>query len=628
VSAGGTGGEAIVGQACAAPNGSCSLEANLAIDESEFGAGAHEVKVIVTDNAGNQSRRFFNPGDDWLPPETAISGSLVEDDVVGGHTGLTTHAEDAGSGVSGMSIYLDDRLLERFVNPCLTGACSLDHTSDIDLSQGSAGTHRLTVVVEDALGNKTREKRSIVLDPIPPVVTVSGPLLTAADVVMPATSTGYLDADIQADDNQSLEGSGVATISVWLDGQQVQNHLEACPAMCPLSATTPYRYYRRAIPAVATGFPPPPQTLKFVATDHAGNVGTKVIHVDVQPLNLALSGDLPERSDYAPAAEDNEQADGAPVYDDEAPTMTLRGFGSARGVQTLTVAVDGVPHSTWSQSCGEAAYCPMTRTFTFYPGDVTTGNHLVTATATDFENHETSQSFHIAVEQVDQAAQDAASELEDDPSDPESRSGGPPGAPAGDYLSCTDADEAPNFDLATPGTDAAGYNGSHIIRRCDPPEDSPSQALTRSRSVGADPESEDSDVRANYVSYWYGSCDLADSSGSDEGCAAPIEVQVWPACERSLDSYKLPGDEVYPRTERPPINGVPTFLFDQGTRLEMYSGDATIVIFGDDPDRVVEAAHELKLAPAGTVPGEAPAESSEALPPPATGALSGEAVCS
>src|SRR5215218_1771870 len=37
-------------------------------------------------------------------------------------------------------------------------------------------------------------------------------------------------------------------------------------------------------------------------------------------------------------------------------------------------------------------------------------------------------------------------------------------------------------------------------------------------------------VRADYVGFIYGDCVAIDESG----CAPPLEIQVWPACERSL----------------------------------------------------------------------------------------------
>lgn len=52
-----------------------------------------------------------------------------------------------------------------------------------------------------------------------------------------------------------------------------------------------------------------------------------------------------------------------------------------------------------------------------------------------------------------------------------------------------------------------------LIRRCDAPYACES-------------------VRANYVSYIYGSCDVdPDIDGS--ACVPPVEIQTWPACERS-----------------------------------------------------------------------------------------------
>lgn len=40
--------------------------------------------------------------------------------------------------------------------------------------------------------------------------------------------------------------------------------------------------------------------------------------------------------------------------------------------------------------------------------------------------------------------------------------------------------------------------------------------------------------RANFASLIYGDCEAS----SDAGCAPPLEIQTWPACERNAGTYE------------------------------------------------------------------------------------------
>jgi hypothetical protein len=205
--------------------------------------------------------------------------------------------------------------------------------------------------------------------------------------------------------------------------------------------------------------------------------------------------------------------------------------------------------------------------------------------------------------------------------------GTPSSADSPAYLMCTDPQEPANFDQVTPGTEAAGFQLSDVNRRCDQPDPDSDRIAARSTAsdpTPPDPVTDPGDVRADYVNYIYGDCQIP--AGAD-ACSPPVEVQVWPICERTLASYQLSPDEGYAHTELPPINGVPAFLFDAGTRLEMYTGDSTVVIFAPDAELAEEVAHELKLAPAQATPAQAPSESNAALPAPAPGGLNGNFEC-
>jgi hypothetical protein len=100
-------------------------------------------------------------------------------------------------------------------------------------------------------------------------------------------------------------------------------------------------------------------------------------------------------------------------------------------------------------------------------------------------------------------------------------------------------------------------------------------------------DSPDAPVRANYVDFIYGTCEPPEGEG---GCAPPLSVQVWAACERNPMVY---GPEV--AREGPlDVRGVPAYFFEGGRRLELSTGTATVVIFAASRDEALAAANALE----------------------------------
>jgi hypothetical protein len=124
-------------------------------------------------------------------------------------------------------------------------------------------------------------------------------------------------------------------------------------------------------------------------------------------------------------------------------------------------------------------------------------------------------------------------------------------------------------------------------------------------------------VRTNTSEVLYGDCDP-----SDGGCALPLEIQTSPACDRSFADYDfLPG--LFPRPPIGRLRGVPSARFEGGTRLELYTGDVTVVVFADAPGRAARAAAALASTP------ESPLRLASGSPLPAAveGHLRGSLVC-
>jgi hypothetical protein len=116
------------------------------------------------------------------------------------------------------------------------------------------------------------------------------------------------------------------------------------------------------------------------------------------------------------------------------------------------------------------------------------------------------------------------------------------------------------------------------------------------------------------VSFIYGECLVPEGEG---GCAPPVSVQVWPACFRNPSLYRAP--PLGPPFERTSVRGVPAEVFEDGTRMELHTGKATVVIFGGRrgvPD-IAQALRGVNV----------PVSAGEVLPPPAAGVMSGELRC-
>jgi len=120
---------------------------------------------------------------------------------------------------------------------------------------------------------------------------------------------------------------------------------------------------------------------------------------------------------------------------------------------------------------------------------------------------------------------------------------------------------------------------------------------------------------AEFVSFVYGDC----AAGGDAGCAPPAEIQVWPACRRSLALYG-PGEVDGVAPEPVVLRGVGGALFDEGTRLELETRGATVVVFGDSHARVLRIAKALRALD-GSVRAGAP------LPPAARPGIGGATDC-
>lgn len=126
--------------------------------------------------------------------------------------------------------------------------------------------------------------------------------------------------------------------------------------------------------------------------------------------------------------------------------------------------------------------------------------------------------------------------------------------------------------------------------------------------------------RLNLVSFVYGFCVPhygSDAEGDESaGCSLPLEIQVWPACERNQNMY----DEE-DRGEAMTVRGVPAWFHEDDTRLELRTGTVTVAIFGNSRGEVLRAAEQLRAENWQVYPSPDPPAP---LPPPELLSCAGE----
>jgi hypothetical protein len=129
----------------------------------------------------------------------------------------------------------------------------------------------------------------------------------------------------------------------------------------------------------------------------------------------------------------------------------------------------------------------------------------------------------------------------------------------------------------------------------------------------------DEPVRGNYISYLYGDCEPP----TDGGCPYPLEVQTAPACEWNPSVFSP-----HLHRESLRVRGVPAAYLSQQKQLQLYTGDATVDIYGHDKEQILDAAESLRSVPEDQRPEKQPVRGPGVdLPAPARGAIEDELPC-
>lgn len=166
---------------------------------------------------------------------------------------------------------------------------------------------------------------------------------------------------------------------------------------------------------------------------------------------------------------------------------------------------------------------------------------------------------------------------------------------------CESDREATSFDRYSLGEEFEGLKLRHSSYDCDPRVDA--HAVAR---IDAD-------------TYVYGDCD----PGPD-ACAPPLSVQSWPACERNPALYTEGPEGQMAEANDLTVRGVPAKLFDDGSRLELYTDETTVVVFAPGANRDLLLGAAKRLTPAHGSKGSAPGHD---LPQPAEGLMRGKLAC-
>jgi hypothetical protein len=177
-------------------------------------------------------------------------------------------------------------------------------------------------------------------------------------------------------------------------------------------------------------------------------------------------------------------------------------------------------------------------------------------------------------------------------------------------LPCTEPQDPINFEIFSAGPEVAGLPLNATVRRCD-------------TAAPAD------EAPANRITYIYGSCEPSEGEG---GCAPPLEVQTWPACQRSKAGYTFEGEPLpYRRISNHGGAEVVEFNFELESRIEVYTKSSTVVIFADSRELALQAVALLNPQEKGAPPAMNGAElrgpPPETLGAPREGATQGKLQC-
>ncbi len=226
---------------------------NFSWNSLALGDGQHTVTAIAKDGAGNTATSTAvtfttdntNPGVSITAPSDGSTASGV--------TAISADTSDT-NGIAGVQFKIDGANLGAEIT-------ASPYTYNWDTATASNGTHTITAVARDAIGNTSSSSVSVTVsnapkpDTTPPTVTITSP---AANATVSGTNVQLIAS---ATDNVSVD-----TVYFQVDGVSYG-------AVC---TATPYQ-----ISWDSTAYSNGPHTISAVATDTSGNTANTSIIVNV-----------------------------------------------------------------------------------------------------------------------------------------------------------------------------------------------------------------------------------------------------------------------------------------------------------------------------------------------------------
>jgi len=268
----------------ACPSGSCNANHTFSVDPSALSLGDHTLTVKATDFAGNQTQSdpytfTYNPE----TPTVSKTGPASQDGAIlrTGQRSFSINATEPNSGqmdnfgIASASLTIDGTEFQTLDEPCAAVACDLTGSYELDEANLADGLHQLSLQTLDAAGNTANSNWTVFTDATPPTLSDSGTLKDAAGSATPGSSYNlHVDA---TDGSSSQPGSGVKSVSVTVDGQQVAQRSNAdCPGRsCPSSLDYTYQPSQFAQNQR--------HAIDVEVTDFAGNTTPDYFYVNPQP---------------------------------------------------------------------------------------------------------------------------------------------------------------------------------------------------------------------------------------------------------------------------------------------------------------------------------------------------------
>lgn len=225
--------------------GGCDRTLQASLDTGALGAGEHQLRVVVTDEAGNAHVTEWEIEVDVEGPEVDLGGALWLERATplpsNESRGLMAAATDGAAGATSLEILIDSTLIGTASDQCPTGGCSLSHGVNIAGAALDSGAHSVEVTARDAVGNETHVEFDIEVADVSgdgfPNITLGGALvgLNGAPV-----HGGTYSLDVAASPGGNTPGHGVVDLRVTPSEGPERRWTQSCAASCGMAREFPF----------------------------------------------------------------------------------------------------------------------------------------------------------------------------------------------------------------------------------------------------------------------------------------------------------------------------------------------------------------------------------------------------